>query len=270
MKKHSIIILALAAAASLFSGCGVPKDITYFQDLKGGSVDTVAVAHTIRIQSGDKISIVVNSRDPQLSMLFNLPYITRYLGSQNESSSSGQTGALGYMVNTDGTIDFPVLGRVEVAGLTRCEIADRIKDLLVSGDYIKDPVVSVDYLNLHISVMGEVSRPGRVSIDRDEYTLYDALSACGDLTIEGRRDNVKVIRTVGGQRYTYEVNLCDAASVVKSPVYYLQQNDIVYVEPNDMKARKSTVNGNNLTSVSFWMSVTNLLVTVSYLMIALF
>ena len=147
--------------------------------------------------------------------------------------------------------------------MTRDEIARMIKNRLVEEGLVQDPIVTVEYLNLKVSVLGEVARPGRVSIDRDEYTILDALSAAGDLTIYGQRENIRVIRAENGIRKTYVVNICSTQDLFSSPVYYLQQNDMIYVEPNDVRARQSTVNGNNIRSTSFWISLASLLTSVT-------
>lgn len=262
MNRKSVLF-CLGFGLLVASSCSAPKDIAYFQDLSEGVTDTVAVSHIIRIMPGDKLSIAVTTRDPQLSSLFNLTYVSRNIGyGAGSQTGVSQMGMLGYMVDAEGAIDFPVLGHVKVSGLTRCEISDLVKDLLIKGDHIKDPVVTVDYMNLNVSVLGSVANPGRVKIDRDEFTIYDAISSCGDLSIEGKRQNVKVVRTTDGVRTTYVVDLTNSNSVLNSPVYYLQQNDILYVEPNDKQARQSTVNGNTFNSVSFWMQLTTLLMTV--------
>lgn len=263
MKKNNSVVLTMLLAAAV--SCAPVENISYFQDIDSGSIDQVAAKAAIVIRPDDKIAIMVNSKDIQLANLFNLPYTAKYLGQVSDQvSSSYSQGVNGYLVDKDGCIDFPVLGTLEVAGKTRDEISKYIKGELVSRNLVKDPVVTVDYMNLHVSVMGEVNRPGRYNIDKDEYTLMDALSAAGDLTIFGRRECIKVLRTVGDNKQTYEVNLCSAKDILSSPVYFLQQNDIIYVEPNEMRARQSTVNGNNLLSTSFWMSVASLAVTISY------
>ena len=117
-------------------------------------------------------------------------------------------------------------------------------------------------MNLTVSVMGEVNRPGRYAIEKDKLTLLDALSMAGDLTIYGNRENVKVLRVVDGQEMSFKVNLCNAQSVFSSPVYFVQQDDLIYIEPNEMRARQSTVNGNNVRSTSFWISVASLAASV--------
>ena len=264
MKKTKILIATLGAVLMMAS-CSTPKNIPYFQDVVDGSSDSIAVSKTITIRPGDKISIIVNSKNTKIAAMFNLSYATRYMGAISDDvvSTAQNAGVQGYMVEDDGTIDFPVLGRVHVSGLTRDEISRLIKDKLISEGLVQDPVVTVEYLNLKVSVLGEVNKPGRVSIDRDAYTILDALSAAGDLTIYGMRESVRVIRSEKGLRKTYVVNLCSAQNLYSSPVFYLQQNDMIYVEPNDVRARQSTVNGNNVRSTSFWVSIASLLATVT-------
>lgn len=263
--NSSVIKLLIApVAALLFFSCATPTNITYFQDVADGGVDTVSTAQSIRIRPGDKISIIVNSRDPQISNLFNLAYATRYVGDVNNGLASSQsTGVQGYAVAEDGTIDFPVIGAFRVGGLTREEIARSLKNELMDRNLVKDPVITVEYLNLKVSVLGEVSHPGRIAIDRDEFTILDAISAAGDLTIYGVRENVRVIRAEDGIRRTYVVNLLSSKDLLSSPVYYLQQNDIIYVDPNDMRVRQSTVNGNNVRNTSFWISLASLATTIT-------
>ena len=171
----------------------------------------------------------------------------------------------GYTVDSKGNIDFPVLGEIHIAGMTREEVAAYIKKELQSHDLIKDPVVTVEYMNLSVAVMGEVNNPGRFSIDKDNLTILDALSQAGDLTIYGKREKVLVLRQEEEKQRVYGVNLCSAEHLYTSPAYYLQQNDVVYVEPNATKARQSTVNGNNVRSTSFWISLASLLTSIAVL-----
>ena len=132
---------------------------------------------------------------------------------------------------------------------------------------VKDPVVTVEFMNLTVSVLGEVANPGRFNIDKDRLTLLDALSMAGDLTVYGKRENVLVQREENGKKTLYRVNLNSGYDLYASPVYYLQQNDIVYVEPNSVRARQSTVNGNNVRSTSFWLSLASLLTTITVLIV---
>ena len=266
--KHIRLLILLAGLAA-FSSCGSSKDVVYFQDIKPGESEIkLPELKAITVRPEDKISIIVNSRDPQLTDLFNLPYVSRQLGqssSLGRSSSSSSLGISVYTVDADGNIDFPVLGKLRVAGMKRENIAEYIKGELVNGNLVKDPIVTVEFANLCVSVLGEVNSPGRFSIDRDRITILDALSMAGDLTIYGNRTKVMVLRQEGDVQKAYGLDLTSGERVYSSPAYYLQQNDVVYVEPNDMKARQSTVNGNNVRSTSFWISLASLLTSVAIL-----
>lgn len=274
--RLSIRSLSLQAAFFLFAvwttfSCSAPSQVTYFQDLRPGESEQKVVAATeIKVRPGDKLSIIVNSRDPQLTQLFNLPSFTQQIGqavvSKGAGSASGSSqGISGYTVDEEGMIDFPVLGKLEIAGKNREEVAAFIKEELLSKNLVKDPVVTVEYMNLCISVLGEVAQPGRYSIDRDKVTVLDAISMAGDLTIYGKREKVLVLREEEGVQHVYGVNLCSAEHLYTSPVYYLRQNDVVYVEPNNVRARQSTVNGNNVRSTSFWLSLASFLTTIGVL-----
>lgn len=274
--RLSIRSLSLQAAFFLFAvwttfSCSAPSHVTYFQDLRPGESEQKVIAATeIKVRPGDKLSIIVNSRDPQLSQLFNLPYVSQQIGQISASKGAGSVsgsslGISGYTVDEQGMIDFPVLGKLEIAGKNREEIAAFIKEELLSKNLVKDPVVTVEYMNLCISVLGEVNSPGRYSIDRDKVTLLDAISMAGDLTIYGKREKVLVLREEEGVQHVYGVNLCSAEHLYTSPVYYLRQNDVVYVEPNNVRARQSTINGNNVRSTSFWLSLASFLTTIGVL-----
>ncbi|MBO5194855.1 MAG: polysaccharide biosynthesis/export family protein [Bacteroidales bacterium] len=252
-------------AVSLLSSCGVAqKRIVYFQDLKEGSPEFAVEQQYIRLQPDDKISIVVNSKDPKLTALFNLAVANRTIGtSAQTSSSSNQVAA--YTIDSEGNIDFPVIGTVHVAGMTRTEVRDLIKNELVSNNLVNDAIVTVEYVNLQISVLGEVTRPGKYDIDRDNLTILDALSMAGDLTINGLRNSVYVLRNEDGKQVSYSVDLLSAKELYTSPVYFIKQNDVIYVEPNAMRARQSTVNGNTVRTVSFWTSLVSFLTSIATL-----
>lgn len=269
MKTHNLFkALLFAVGITLFGSCGSSKDVVYFQDLKPGESEfKLPQTQTITVQPEDKISIIVNSRDPQLTDMFNLPFVTRQLGnsSQNGVSSGSSQGLSGYTVNSKGDIDFPVLGSIHVAGKSREQIATYIKERLQQENLVKDPIVTVEFMNLCVSVMGEVNKPGRFAIDRDRLTVLDALSMAGDLTIYGNRNKVLVLREEDGKQHVYSIDMTSGEQIYGSPAYYLQQNDVVYVEPNGVKARQSTVNGNNVRSTSFWISLASLLTTIAVL-----
>ncbi|MDO4165053.1 MAG: polysaccharide biosynthesis/export family protein [Bacteroides sp.] len=265
MKFHNMLLVV--ASALILASCSTSKQISYFQDLQSEIEElTLADSTEIRIQPKDKISIVVNSQDFRLTNLFNLPIVSQQIGQESTSSGTSR-GLSGYTVDTHGNIDFPVIGLVHVQGMTREEVAAHIKKELQSHDLVKDPVVTVEFMNLAVSVMGEVSSPGRYNIDRDNFTILDALSQAGDLTIYGKREKVLVLRNEDGKQRVYDVNLCSANQLYTSPVYYLQQNDVIYVEPNNTRARQSTINGNTVRSTSFWISLASLLTSIAVLIV---
>lgn len=248
LKAKAGFVLVIMALALTAVSCNTYRKINYLQDIVPDKAERIAINKGILIQPKDMISIVVSSRNPELALIFNLPVISYQAGSEVVSGQGSQR-LLGYVVDNDGYIDFPVLGLVKAAGLTRWELANEIKSMIIEGNYINDPVVTVEFMNFKISVMGEVTSPGTYNIEGDKITLLQALSLAKDLTIFGRRDNVSVIREQGDERIIYQVDL-RSASIFESPAYYLQQNDIVYVEPNKVRAGQSTINENNIKGTS--------------------
>lgn len=270
MNKKSLLKYALAffvaTSAMLLCSCNSSKDVLYFQDLKSGdNVAVSAVPVPVTVKPDDKISIVVNSRDPQLMALFNLPRVNKQMSTVGQASSTNVSNGqdvMGYTVDSRGEIEFPVLGKIKVEGKTREEIGTYIKNELIAKNLVKDPIVTVEFMNLCVSVLGEVNSPGRYGIDRDKTTIIDALSMAGDLTINGNRNNVTVLRQDGDVQRVYAIDLTSGRDIYSSPAYYLQQNDVIYVEPNEMRARQSTVNGNTIRSASFWISITSLVMSI--------
>lgn len=258
-------LICILAVIGLWS-CSTPKDVSYIQDIDQGTLKPSAVAGAIKAIPDDKLSIVVNSKDPALAALFNLPVQSVRLGRTSGALDMSSTGVSLYTVDEQGNIEFPVLGAVHVSGLTRAEIAREIKTRLIKADLIKDPTVTVEFANAGINVMGEVTRPGRYDMERDRITVLEGLAMAGDLTIQGERKNVAVIReNPDGSSSIYRIDLTSAESLYGSPAYYLQQNDVVYVEPNSYKKRQRQANGNTTLTASFWLSVASLLTTVAVL-----
>ena len=175
---------------------------------------------------------------------------------------------MGYVVDNDGFIDFPILGRLKVSGLTRWELSEMIKNRLLDEGYLTDCVVTVEFMNFKVSVIGEVNSPGTYTIEGDKVTVLQAISLARDLTIFGQRENVTVIRERDKERIMYQINLCDV-SMFDSPAYYLQQNDIVYVEPSAIKARQSTTDDKALRMTSIMVSSGSLLVSIATMIISL-
>lgn len=264
MKFCKILSLTLMVLAAV--SCSTPKEISYFQDLQPGVTElTITDPVEIKVRPKDKLSILINAQDQKLTNMFNLPIVSQQIGQESTGSSGTSRGVSGYTVDTDGYINFPVLGKIKVEGMTREQIAEYLTGQLKEQELIKDPVVTVEFMNLGVSVLGEVNNPGRIKIERDNMTILDAISEAGDLTIYGKREKVLVLRQENGRQRVYGVNLCSAEHIYSSPVYYLQQNDVVYVEPNDTKSRQSTVNGNTVRSTSFWISLASLITSIAVL-----
>ena len=247
----------------LLAACSAPKEGLYLQDISLIKEEAIDKSYEVIIHKDDLLAIIVNSKDPELALPFNMPLVSYQIGGQNVS----QQRLVGYLVNQDGNIDFPILGEIHVEGLTRMQVTELIKKRLIEEELIKDPIVTVQFLNFKVSVIGEVGRPGTFDISGDRITLLEALSMAGDLTIYGRRDRVAVIREKDGKRSILYHDL-RSSDIFQSPCYYLQQNDIVYVEPNNAKTGQSRINSNN--SVGVWLSGVSVLASITSLLVTMF
>ena len=228
MKKinFGLLLFILLAGTSCISS----KKMVYMQgvDFLEKHPSEIKQDYELRIKPDDQLYIMVSSKEPELLVPFAN---TQILG----SSSSGGTNlqeTTGFQVDKNGKIDIPVLGEIHVAGLTRLQLAEEIKKRLEDGQYIKEPTVSVRIKGLKVSVMGEVGNPGVHEMAGDRITLLEALSMAGDLTPSAKRTNILALREEDGKRQTYKIDLTSGYDVLESPCYYLQQNDVVYVEPN--------------------------------------
>lgn len=195
----------------------------------------------------------MHSRDKDLAQMFNIM----------EAGNASISREAYYTVDQAGKIDMPILGLITAEGLTRMELANVIKYRLLAGKLVRDPVVTVEFQNLAFSVLGEVNAPGRHAIDRDQVTLLEALAAAGDLTIGARRENILVLRTEDGRQTPYRVDITQTNSLYGSPVYYIKQNDLIYVEPTQERANESKLNANSARTPSFWMSIVSMAMTVA-------
>ncbi len=269
-------LYTIAITSLLLASCSTPKDIIYFQEQNTGSIVEASRYLNIKVQPEDKLSIVVSTQDPALSALFNLVAPTNSIGSNSSSSASigGSTGDGGrmsyYTVDPFGDINFPVLGKIHIAGLSRSQVAEKIADELIKSNQVKDPIVTVEFANANIALIGEVKSPGRYGINEDHVTIIEAIAMAGDLTINGQRENILVMRDTGNGTYeSYRVNLLNANELAASPVFYMQQGDVVYVEPNKKVMRETTPNGNSPFTPSFWISLGSVAVTIASLIITL-
>jgi len=262
MKKLSYFFLAAVAVLTVTS-CSTPKNVAYIQNSDYIDYSNSEFLYDARIMPKDILTITISTVNPEASAPFNLivrPTLTSATSNIATSGGSLQT----YLVDNNGCIDFPVVGTLQVGGLTKsmCEklIHDKIKRYMNAEE---NPIVTVRMSNYKISVIGEVNRPGMFTVDNEKINIFEALAKAGDLSIYGVRDRVKLIReNAKGRKEIYTVNLNDA-NIVNSPYYYLQQNDIIYVEPNQVKARNSAIG----TSTTIWISVTGALVSLASLIV---
>lgn len=244
-----------------FSSCKTREKVLYFQDATTEvGVPTQQIV-PLQFRTGDKLSVIVtSSATPELALQFNLPIVTVQAGAAS-SSSSNQIAL--YTVDENGYIDVPTLGRVKVSNYTRAEAASVIQSRL-REKLLKDAVVTVNSYDQFVTVLGDVKNPGRVVINRDNITLLEVLGMVGDLNMTARRDRIMVIRQEGNESKTYYADI-RSKNFLNSPVYNLQQNDVVYVEPNRVKMGQSTNNDNSVRSISTWLSVSSVLISLGIL-----
>ncbi|GHT07394.1 sugar transporter [Bacteroidia bacterium] len=223
--------------ALLLSGCGSKKDIVYFQGLEelDEEIYSDKTNYTTRILPNDNLFITVSALNPQVAEPYNVINMSR--GNITTTSMEWQ----GYLVDENGDINFPILGKVHIGGLSKAEAIELLQKRI--SEDIEDPIVNIRYLNYKISVLGEVNRPGSFPISDEKVSILRAIALAGDLTIYGERRNVWVCRVENGKKQYYKIDLT-SPEVFYSPCFYLQQNDIVYVIPNKTKAGSSTYNQN--------------------------
>lgn len=255
----------LAVATLLLAACRSYKDVPYLQDL-GARTTVLATADSLydaRIQPKDLLTIVVSCPEaPELAEPFNLTVAT--VVSQSNRSLTSQPTLQQYLVDNAGCVDFPVLGTIRLGGLTKSEAEHYIRERL-RPQFSTPPIVTVRMANYKISVLGEVSRPGTFTVSNEKVNLFEALAMAGDMTIYGVRDNVQLVREdSNGQRHIIQLNLNDR-NIIHSPYYYLQQNDVLYVTPNETKARTSSIS----SSTTIWFSVISSIVSLATLIIAI-
>lgn len=252
MQKNKIFTVALLI--TLFFSCKTPVDVAYFQDTKNLEKITSPSTFSPVFKSDDILSITVSAADMDTARPFNLSQGIS-LPSSNEgtaSSSSGSNQTPNYLIDAEGNIEFPVLGQLKVAGLTRIKLKNLLKTKLKT--YINDPIISIRLQNFKITVLGEVNRPGTYSISNERLTVIEAIGLAGDLTIKGKRQNVTVVRESDTLKTYHKIDLT-SKNIFNMPAYYLTQNDVVYVEPNKSQTRRSQTNDNTLSVVFSAISV---------------
>lgn len=261
MKTFSKILTMLSLAV-LLVGCNASKRVIYKFD-KNEAMKAVVADGQIRIKPHDRLTIVVSSQNPELAAPFNSATSYNSL-SHSPIGTPSSNGAQSLQVRTvdeSGALEFPLIGKVQCAGKTREELANEISKKIIEGGYISDAIVNIQFADMKFFVLGEVARPGQFDITRDKITVLEALAMAGDMTIYGNRENVAVIRHKGNKEYeVFEMNFLEG-NQMSSPAFFLQQGDVVYVQPNKYKAATSEINQNR----TFWLSIVSTLITATSL-----
>ncbi len=260
MKNLQTIIIALTAAV-IFVGCGSQKDVPYFQNADQVNLSASQYLYDARIMPKDQLTITVSASDDKAAVPFNMTVPTPY--TVNQRSTYSQAMLQTYLVDNEGNISFPIIGQLHVGGLTKSEaelmIQAKIKPYMAATE---NPIVTVRMTGYQVSVMGEVARPGTFTVSREKITILEALAQAGDLTIYGQRKNVQLIREDStGKKTIYTIDLTDA-NIINQPYYYLQQNDLIYVTPNKVKAQNSSVG----SMTTLWFSATSILISLTSLL----
>ncbi|MCM1319752.1 MAG: polysaccharide biosynthesis/export family protein [Muribaculaceae bacterium] len=253
----------------LASSCTTTKDVQYIQDLTPDIVEATMENSGLLIEPDDLLNIVVTTKDPELGTLFNLQpgTYTTELNANNTNTRAMDKMEIGYRVDEQGNIVFPQLGTLHVAGLNRRQLENMIKQRLIKEGLLKDFSVAVSFQNSKISILGDVARPGNFDFKDDKYTVLQALADAGDLNITAERE-ILVVREKNGQRKLYSIDL-KSRSLFDSPAYYLQQNDVIYVLPNDVKASQRDLNSNQWRQVSTWMGLASFVASMVTVIVAL-
>jgi polysaccharide export outer membrane protein len=262
MRYIKTLMLAVVVA---LSACAPQTKVLYLQDVESGSAIELPDNYMIRIKPLDQITVVVNGRNPELAVPFNSS--TNYnslTGAPATASVSSEQNLQVLTVDDRGYINIPIIGEVYCVGRTRHELAREIETKIIEAGYMTEPSVNVRFADLTISVLGEVNKPGRYTINRDQMTILEAIALAGDLTIYGLRDDIAVVREVEGKNIVTKLDI-RSSEIFSSPCYYLEQNDIVIVNPNKYKAATSEINQNR----SFWISLASTAVAVATLVITI-
>ncbi len=236
LPNKSLLFSCLLMMTLFFaSSCVDTKKAVYFNNIQNSEIAASMSELEPLIQSSDLLAIYVSSKSAEASAMFN----TINMPTATSTTSNGTISqSIGYLVDKEGNIQFPVLGKVHAAGLTKKQLSDKLTDSLIKGDLLKDPILNISFLNYRVTVLGEVGRPTVISVANEKISLLEALGLAGDLTIFAKRDNVLLIREENGKKIIRRINL-NTDEIFTSPYYYLKTNDVVYVEPNKSKVANS-------------------------------
>ena len=259
---RTLKIAFLCAILVTICSCSAVKRTVYLQDIEDNTEVKTALEQQITIKPFDRLIVVVTSKDSELSAPFNV--MTSYSSlSSNPMGQASVSSAQSLQIRTvdeNGDLLMPIIGKVACAGKSRSQVADAIAKSIIDGGYITDAAVNIQFADMKLYVLGEVAKPGQFDITRDQVTILEALAMAGDMTIYGNRANVSVVRKENGVTKTHIVNLLDS-SCFNSPAYYLQQGDVVYVQPKKQRAASGEINQNR----NFWLSITSTLISAATL-----
>ena len=237
--KNKFIYLAFLSLFLLFSSCSSKKEVIYLQ-FDEINQDKVSNNYSLKFKPDDLLQIVVSSEDIMSAQPFNLPVVA--FATPNSQTFVSQPQLQSYLIDSKGEIDFPILGKLKIANLTRPEAIEMIINKL-SPEYINNPIVNITLMNFKITVQGDVARPGTFTIPSERVSIFDALGLAGDLNISANRQDITVVREENQKKNIYKVDI-RSKKILTSPVYYLQQNDVVYVEPNSAKIQDAAYTRN--------------------------
>ena len=269
MRLFTLTITSCIYLLLLFTSCLNSKKIPYFQDIQDPSkqyTQTIKESYEAHIEPDDIIEIIVNSINPQATAIFNLGNNTPAISGQTTASTMSTAvftndlrnqNSTGYLVNKQGIIDFPVLGKLSVKNLTMSQLKDML--VLKLDQYLKNPIVNVRLLNYKITVLGEVNKPSSFTLQSERVSVMDAIGLAGDLTIYGKRENVLLVREENGQRNFIRLNL-NSSKLFQSPYYYLKQNDVIYIEPN--KGKIAASDARTIRNLSILSTIATVLVVI--------
>lgn len=251
--KKTVFLLFIV----LLTGCNAYQKVAYLQQAGKQVVMSDSIQAPVPdpvIKIGDVLLITVNTNTPEAAIPFNLPLIPAGEASKSYSAGNGSYISYGlsmqnYLVDMEGNLVFPVIGKIQVAGMTKAALAEQIKKAIYPQYIIEEPIILIRYANFKVSVLGEVMRPGSFVIDNEKVSILEALAMAGDMTIYGRRESVLLVRENNGNRETIRIDIRDR-NLINSPYFYLQQNDVLYVEPNDSRARASAISSAESLSIS--------------------
>lgn len=263
IRDKVLTLVLFSILLALFSSCKAYKKVPYLKDLENDTILSTIDKMEPTLAYKDQFTIVVNTPTPEASEAFNLTTTPRMMTGKALTGNAQMMQA--YEVNQDGDITFPVLGKIHVAGMTREELQDTLKNMLYPKYITEEPIIVIQRTNFAVSVLGEVKSPGRFMVTNDRVSVLEALAMAGDMTLYGKRDNVLVVREDDmGNKTTARLNLQDK-DVFQSPFFYLKQNDLVYVTPNKSRGNTSAIT----SSVTIVFSVVSMLVTLTNLTINL-